>query len=137
MLKRYVLPSLVLLSLTACSNVHCPFQPAGQVNHVVICWLKDPGNEAQRQQIIDRSNDFKKIPGVISVRAGRAIPSTRPVVDSTFDVALVVTFKDEAAMRAYDRNPIHVKAVNEVLKPLAGKLVIYDIDTDSSAARKK
>jgi hypothetical protein len=137
MLKRYALLSLVLLSLTACSNVHCPFKPTGRVDHVVICWLKEPGNEAQRRQIIDRSNDFKKIPGVISVRAGRPIPSTRPVVDSSFDVALVVTFKDEASMRAYDKNPIHVKAVNEVLKPVAGKLVIYDIDTDSSVAREK
>ena len=52
---------------------------------------------------------------------------TRPVVDSSFDVAVVVTFEDEAALRAYDAHPTHKQAVEEVLRPLVGKLVIYDV----------
>jgi hypothetical protein len=39
---------------------------------------------------------------------------------------IVIRFKDEAALRAYDSNPIHQSAVREVLRPLAKKLVIYD-----------
>ncbi len=119
---------MLLLSLTACSHMHEAHHAPIGVSHVVICWLKQPGNEAQRQELIDASNTLKQIPGVISIRAGRPIPSTRPVVDSSFDVAIVVMFQDEAALRAYEKNPVHLKAVNEVLNPLTAKRLIYDIN---------
>ena len=40
---------------------------AGEINHVVLVWLKDPGNESQRQQLIERSKQFTQIPGVLHV----------------------------------------------------------------------
>src|SRR4051794_8797361 len=119
---------VLLLILSSCANGKCPFaHHTAQVNHVVLCWLKEPGNESQRQQVIDASYGFAKIPGVISVAAGKAIPSTRPVVDSSFDVAIVIAFTDEAALHAYDQNPIHKKAASDVLRPLTAKLLIYDV----------
>jgi hypothetical protein len=60
------------------------------------------------------------------VSAGTTLPSTRPAVDSSFDVAVVMTFRDESALRAYDAHPSHKKAVDEVLRPLVARLVIYD-----------
>lgn len=124
--KRIAL--LLLISfVTGCANGKCPLAKSATVNHVVLCWLKQPGNEADRQKIINTSDEFRKIPGVVSVTAGRPIPSTRPVVDSTFDVGIVIAFTDEAALHGYDTNPIHKKAVSDVLKPLTAKLLIYDI----------
>ena len=102
-------------------------EPEAPVTHVVLVWLKTPGDEAARRRIIETSNTFETIPGVIRVRSGRPLPSTRPVVDSSYDVAVVMTFKDEAALRAYDAHPMHRKAVEEVLRPLAGKILIYDV----------
>jgi hypothetical protein len=92
----------------------------------VLCWLKTPGDEAGRQKIIETSKRFESIPGVVSVTSGRVLPSTRPVVDSSYDVGILITFTDEAALRAYDGHPTHRKAVDEVLKPLVGKFVVYD-----------
>ena len=94
--------------------------------HVVVCWLKTPGDEEARQRIIDVSRSFDEIPGVVKVAAGRAIPSERPIVDDSFDVAIVMAFRDEAALRAYNDHPAHKKAVEETLKPLVGKMIIYD-----------
>ena len=116
---------LVVLALCASS---CTSSSSAPVSHVVLCWLKNPGDESARQRIINATRDLRSIPGVVSVTAGRPIPSTRPVVDSSYDVGIVITFKDEAALRAYETNPIHVKARNEILRPLAGKIVIYDFD---------
>ena len=101
-------------------------KPQAAVTHVVLCWLKTPGDEAARQKIIETSKTFESIPGVVSVTSGRVLPSTRPVVDSSYDVGIVVTFTDEDALRAYDGHPTHRKAVDEVLKPLVGKFVVYD-----------
>jgi Stress responsive A/B Barrel Domain len=108
-------------------------KPQAAVTHVVLVWLKTPGDEAARRRIIETSRTFRTIPGVVSVRSGTALPSTRPVVDWSYDVGLVMTFEDEAALRAYDGHPTHKKAVEEVLRPLAGKIVVYDFADGGSA----
>ena len=121
---------LTLFVLAGCQTRPAPpssARPQSDVTHVVLCWLKTPGDEAGRQKIIETSKAFASIPGVVSVTSGRALPSTRPVVDSSYDVAMVIAFTDEAALHAYDGHPTHRKAVDEVLKPLVGKLLVYDI----------
>jgi hypothetical protein len=128
---RSVCLTLLLASLTAL--VSCQSQPP-QVTHVVICWLKSPGKEADRQRLIDESEKLKQIPGLVSLTSGRPISSQRAIVDSTYDVAFVITFKDEAALRSYERNPIHLRAVNDVLRPLAARLLIYDIRRGQAGA---
>ena len=96
------------------------------MNHVVLCWLKDSGNEKQRQQLIDESLKFRSIPGVIEVRAGEVIESDRSIVDDSYDVAIFLSYKTIADMDAYIVHPDHQKAVNEVLKPLVKKVLVYD-----------
>jgi hypothetical protein len=97
------------------------------VTHVVLCWLNQPGDAAARQKLIDASHTFADIPGVAAISAGTPLPSTRPVVDSSFDVGVMIEFVSEDALRAYEQHPIHQKAVAEVLRPLTKRLVIYDI----------
>jgi len=116
---------LTLLTLASCQT-NAARRGTGYPVHVVVCWLKTPGDEAARQQIIDVSRSFDSIPGVVKVAAGRAIPSERPVVDDSFDVAIAIVFRDEAALRAYDAHPAHKQAVEQTLRPLVGKMVIYD-----------
>jgi hypothetical protein len=69
----------------------------------------------------------KEIPGILSMSIGDAVPSNRDFVDDSFDLALVVRFKDKAAMDAYEKHPVHVKAAKEVLAPNASKLKVYDV----------
>ena len=41
-----------------------PVSPVhGRVSHVVICWLKDPGNEEARAELVQVSRGFADIPG--------------------------------------------------------------------------
>src|SRR5579862_2059025 len=94
------------------------------VTHVVVCWLKNPGDQAAAQQLIDDSKSFSQIPGIVNVSAGRVLPSTRPAVDSSFDVAIVMKFRDEKSLLDYGQNPIHLAAVERTLKPLVAKYVI-------------
>ena len=120
---------VTLIAFAGCQTQRAPevsAKPRATITHVVLCWLKTPGDEAGRQKIIETSKTFASIPGVVSVTSGRVLPSTRPVVDSSYDVGMVITFTDEAALRAYDGHPTHRKAVDEVLKPLVGKFVVYD-----------
>jgi hypothetical protein len=110
------------LLLSSCQSV----PPSGSINHVVVFWLKDHGNAAQRVKIIETSETFRKIPGVVSVSAGPCIPSPRPIVDSSFDVAVTLTFASRDDLQRYVEHPIHKAAVSGVLKPMVKKTVVYD-----------
>jgi hypothetical protein len=96
------------------------------VHHLVLCWLKESGNEAHRRQIIDVSGTFSRIPGVASVSAGAVMPSNRKIVDDSFDVAIHLTFRDRAALQAYLVHPLHEQAKGNILLPLVSKVVVYD-----------
>ncbi len=92
----------------------------------MVLWLKEHGNSRARQQVIETARSFRSIPGVVRVAAGRVVPSRRTIVDSSFDVALVVTFRDEQSMRSYLDHPHHQEAVKNVLNPLVDKIIVYD-----------
>jgi len=115
---------VLLVALAGCSTV--PRPPSGTVHHVVLCWLKQPGNAADRDRIIDASRTFADIPGVLSVSAGEAIPSERPIVDDSFDVAILLTFANAADLAAYLAHPEHIRARDEILVPRVAKILVYD-----------
>ena len=118
--------SLVIWGLGCASN-RASHNATAPVSHVVVCWLKSPGDAAARRELIEASHAFQgKIPGLIQIYTGEPLPSTRPVVDTSYDVAVTMVFRDEAALRNYEKSPTHQKAVKETLQPLVAKLVIYD-----------
>lgn len=128
--KRLLLSASLLLTalLTSCAQLGYQKAPkAGEVEHVVLIWLKAHGNPAQCDKIVAATKDFQKnIPGILSISAGSALPSDRPVVDDSFDIALVMRFESQAALASYEKHPVHTKAVTEVLKPLAARILVYD-----------
>lgn len=121
-----------ILALTAClALVSCatiaPPAAKGTVDHVVLIWLKRPGNTSDRQAILAASDDLRVIPGIRFLDAGTPLPSDRPVVDDSFDIGLTMRFDSATALKAYETHPLHVKKLNEVLKPLTRKILVYDI----------
>lgn len=100
------------------------------VTHIVLCWLKQAGDLEARQRLIEVSKSFRSIPGVMDVTAGSSIPSKRPQVDSSFDVAVIITFSNREAMAEYENHPLHQKAVREALIPLVKKYIVYDFTND-------
>lgn len=121
------LRSLFMCLLLACAAL--PVQANGTdetVEHVVVVWLKSPGNAEHRRRIITASEVLREIPGVTGLRTGEVIQSDRSIVDSSFDVALIVSFADQAAMQTYLTHPVHVELVEHTLKPLVDKILVYD-----------
>ena len=113
--------------LPACKQVmYAPQYQKGTVSHVVLCYLKNKGNAADKEKLLEATRPLREIPGVYDIEVGYALPSNRPVVVSDYDVAIVVFFRDQAAMEAYEKNPKHLRAVKEVLEPLTSKVVVYD-----------
>jgi hypothetical protein len=117
------------LSLASCSKIlYAPMYQTGTISHVVVVTLKNHGNQADRMKLIEAARELRKIYGVFDIEVGTVLPSDRPVVVSDYDVAMVATFRDEASMRKYLTDPIHLKLVKEVLEPLSDptKTKVYD-----------
>jgi len=115
------------LFLSSCAQLGYEKAPRpGQVDHLVLVWLKHPGDAAERAGLVEAGRSLTAIPGVISVTGGDSLPSTRPMVDSSFDVGYVIRFESAAALDAYVKHPLHVKLAKEVLFPAAKKVVIHD-----------
>ena len=113
--------------LTSCAQFgYQKAAKAGEVEHVVLIWLKKKGDAATRAKIIETAHTFRTLPGIIALSAGEPLPSTRPIVDSSFDVGLVIRFENKEALDAYEKNPVHQKAVKELLLPSSKKVVVHD-----------
>lgn len=121
--------SLVVL-LTAFGSTQAVADASGTgsqtVVHVVLVWLKEPGNLDHADRIISASHSLRDIPGVRSVKAGRVMKSKRPVVDDSYDVGLYLEFDSRDAMEAYLVHPKHQAAVKAVFRPLSARYVAYD-----------
>ena len=110
----------------------CPFDckttPKDKVEHIVLVWLKRPGNAADRATLIATARKFQaEIKEIQHLSVGPSVPSERPIVDDSFDVGFVMRFASKADMDAYEKHPVHQKAVKETLLPLAKKVQVYDI----------
>ena len=97
-----------------------------RVSHVVVVWLKEPGNAQMREQFVMVSRALEAVPGVVSRHVSAVIPSERPKVDDTFDVAVTVTFENAQALKKYMQSQKHKNMLKNQLKPLVNRIVVYN-----------
>lgn len=118
--------ALISLAFASCASI-APPAAKGTIDHVVLVWLKRPGNPQDRKALRDAGDELRSIPGLRFLDHGIAHPSDRPTVDDSFDIGYVMRFDSAAALEAYAKHPLHQKKLNEVLRPLSAKIVVYDI----------
>ena len=97
-----------------------------KLNHVVLCWLKEPGHKENIDKIITMTQSFQSIPVVLDAQAGRVVMSDRRIVDDSFDVGILIQVQNEEALKQYLDHPRHQKAKDEILLPLIEKVLVYD-----------
>jgi len=97
-----------------------------EVNHVVLCWLKNPGNPEDIEKLIQAGKPLKQIEGILQLKVGTSIPSDRSIVDDSFDVGFYFLFANQEEMDCYLSNPIHLHTVEQILRPLTARILIYD-----------
>lgn len=119
---------LACSALGACSAFGTHRPAAFQVEHVVLMWLKQPGDEAALARIRAAGDELAaEIPGIVSMSAGPPLPNDNEVVDDSFDIAFVMRFRNAQALADYIVHPVHQRAVDEVLSPAAARIRVYDV----------
>jgi len=117
---------LILLSTLLLSSNYVSAEENKKVTHVVMVWLKHPGNEQQRSEFIKASEHLSGLPGILHRHVGVVLPSDRGIVNDTFDVAITVTLKNKEALQAYLDNPKHKQVLQNEIKPLVNRVIAYD-----------
>ena len=133
LIQRFLFTAIALLALAFFPIRASSAEPAGKgkLTHIGLVWLKNPGNAAERQRLIDALHRFaREIPEVQSLSVGQPRPSTSKLVDSTFDVCFTMQFDDQSALDRYGKNPVHQKAAEEAFLPLSQKILFYDFITE-------
>lgn len=81
---------------------------------------------ADRAAIARASEKFREMPGVVSVEVGDALPVRRSGIEERFDLSVVFTFQDRAALERFEKDPRHAAAVKSLLKPLVKRYVVFN-----------
>ena len=96
------------------------------LSHTVIFWTNPHHPNAAEELLAGANQLLKNIPGVLSFHAGKMVPSHRPVVDQTYQVALSLTFADKPAEHEYQMHPQHMEFAEQYVKLLVKRVVVYD-----------
>jgi hypothetical protein len=97
-------------------------------SHVVIFWT-DPANPTAADELNAGALKYlKPIPGIVHFHVGKMVPSHRPVVDQSYQVALNVVFSNRKAQDDYQVHPLHLEFVEKVFKRACKKVVVYDFE---------
>ena len=97
-------------------------------SHVVIFWTKPENPNSAAELLAGAEKYLRPIPGVINFHVGKMVPSHRPVVDQSYQVALNLTFSDKQAESDYQVHPLHLDFVEKVFKVHCARAVIYDFE---------
>ena len=71
---------------------------------------------------------LKTIPGVEHFHVGKMVPSHRPVVDQSYQVALNIVFPNKKTQDDYQEHPQHIEFVETVFKRVCKKVKVYDFE---------
>jgi hypothetical protein len=94
--------------------------------HNVYFWLKPELTPAQRAEFRRGVESLAGIKSVTKVDVGvPAKTEARPVIDHSYDVALIVQCRDVAAHDAYQVDPLHLEFVGK-FKTYWTRVQIYD-----------
>jgi hypothetical protein len=100
---------------------------SSQVVHHVFFWLKNPGSEADKKQLIEGLNTLRAIKEIKQLLIGTPASTVkRDVVDNSFDVSELMYFDSATTQDAYQVHPVH-KAFVEKYSHLWERVVVYDM----------
>jgi hypothetical protein len=98
------------------------------LSHIVVFWTNPHRLDAADELLASATRLLANIPGVLQFHVGKMMPSHRPVVDQTYQVALNLVFADKKAEHEYQTHPQHVEFAENYVKRLVQKVVVYDFE---------
>jgi hypothetical protein len=93
--------------------------------HHVYFWLKNPDSKEDRIKLLEGLKKLSKVKTIRTFHIGKPAGTHRDVIDTTYALSWFVLFDNAADQESYQRDPIHLKFVEEC-SSLWSKVVVYD-----------
>ena len=93
--------------------------------HHVYFWLKNTGNIADRDKLVEGLKKLSKATTIKQFHIGKPANTNREVIDSSYAVSWMLIFDNDADQATYQTDPIHLKFIEECSN-LWSKVVVYD-----------
>jgi hypothetical protein len=99
---------------------------SGQVTQVMLFWLKRPGNVDDQNVLRRALRTLRRARGVNDIRVGRPLLLDRSSAEQSFDLGLVITFRDREAFEKFERDQQRGQAIDAMLGPLVRRYTVYN-----------
>ncbi len=93
--------------------------------HHVYFFLKNKGNEADRNKLMEGLEKLRKVPTIRLSHIGVPAPTNRSVIEKGYDVSWMLFFDNLDEEEIYQKHPIHLKFVEDY-SHLWEKVIVYD-----------
>ena len=92
----------------------------------MLFWLKRPGNVDDQNYLLRALRTLRRVRGINEVRFGRPLPGYRPSLEESFDLGVVVIFRNREALEKFQRDQQPEKAIDAMLRPLVRRYSVYN-----------
>lgn len=130
--RKFIRKGSTLAALSGVASITPMYSHAQTVpgepflHHYVLFWLKPDLSEDKINEFKGFFEELRKIKTIKTLAYGRAAATaSREVVDNSFSYALSVTFAGLEDQNLYQKDPIHLKAI-EKYSSLWNKVVVHD-----------
>jgi len=96
--------------------------------HHVFFWLKNPKDQAACRRFETGLKMLITIPEIKMSHVGRAVPSSRDVVDDSFTYSYMAVFENKEEQDRYQTHPVHLKFIEEY-GDLWERVQVYDAES--------
>lgn len=93
--------------------------------HHVYFWLKNPDSKEDKAKLVEGLKKLSKVKTIKSFQIGKPAGTSRDVIDGTYAISWFTLFDNGADQESYQKDPIHLKFVEEC-SPLWNKVIVYD-----------
>lgn len=93
--------------------------------HHVYFWLEHPNSNEDKTALLEGLKKLSKVPTIQQFHIGKAAPTNRHVIDTSYALSWLAIFDNATDQDAYQIDPIHLEFV-ESCKHLWKKVVVYD-----------
>ena len=92
----------------------------------MLFWLKRPGNVDDQNYLLRALRTLRRVRGVSDMRVGRPLLVDRPGLEESFDLGVVLIFRDREALEKFQRDQQPEKAIDAMLRSLVRRYSIYN-----------
>lgn len=95
--------------------------------HSVYIWFKADVTQEQRAKMYADTEKLREIEGVRALYTGVPAATDRPIVERSYDYAIIVHFEDLAGHDSYQKHPSHLKLLEDHAS-LWERVMITDVE---------